>query len=169
MALNLSDLPQAVKAYLNDKVTVTVSPPKPDNGESINPGETFKFTVTVTNAPADNGGIALSNVRFSIRVANPDVIKIRVPTNGSATDISGDPIAAGSEVGFLLFDPTSSDVSTLRVGETDTFTFTGRAGSGTESGSTTITARILADPNIDALFPRNGSSSTSTQSIAVVG
>jgi len=169
MAINLPDLPQAVRTYLNSKVTVTVSPPTPSSGTSIGPEETFTFRVNVVNAPAANGGILLINVRYSIHVENPNVLKIRVPTSGSSLDGSGAPIAPGTEVGFLEFDPFSPLLSTLQIGETDGFTFTGIAGKGQAGGSTAITAKVLADPDINALFPRNEDSTSGTRSVAVVG
>ncbi|MGY1670802.1 hypothetical protein [Geodermatophilus sp. SYSU D00710] len=150
-------------------MTVTVSTLTPASGASINPGETFTFKVRVANATAADGGIILTNVRYSIRVPNPNVIKIRVPSSGTSLDGSGNPISAGSEVGFFEFNPASPDISILQIGETDEFTFTGRAGSGPAGGSTTIVAKILADPDINALFPRNEDSSLATRTVTVVG
>jgi hypothetical protein len=169
MSINLPDLPQAVRAYLNGKVTVTVSSLTPASGSSINPGETFSFSVNVSNASGANGGIALTNVRYQIRVANPNVIRIRVPSAGTSLDSSGQPIAANSEVGFLEFNPSSPDTSYLQIGETDSLSFTGRAGSNQQGGSTTISAKILANPDINALFPRNEDSTAVTRSVTVVG
>jgi hypothetical protein len=169
MSINLPDLPQAVRAYLNGKVTVTVSALTPASGASINPGETFTFKVRVDNAPAASGGILLTNVRYSIRVANSNVIKIRVPSTGTSLDGSGNPIAVGTEVGFFEFNPASPDISSLQIGETDELTFAGKAGAGQAGGSTTISAKILADPDINALFPRNEDSTTATRSVTVVG
>jgi hypothetical protein len=170
MAINLPDLPQAVRAYLDGKVTVTVSAPTPSGGTHIGPGETFTFRVNVVNASAANGGILLTNVRYSIRVEHPNVLKIKVPTTGSSLDGSGAPIDSGDDpVGFLEFNPFSSDLSTLQIGETDGFTFTGIAGKNLAGGTTAITAKILADPDINALFPRNEDSTSGTRNVEVVG
>jgi hypothetical protein len=169
MAINLQDLPKAVRAYLDEKVTVTISDPTPSGGTFIEPDETFTFRVDVFNASAANGGIPLINVRYSIRVEHPDVLKIHVPTTGSSLDGSGHTIAPGTEVGFFEFNPDSPASSTLQVGEADGLNFRGKAGPNRAGGSTRIQAKILADPDINALFPRNEDSSPGIRSVTVVG
>lgn len=168
MAVNLPDLPQAVRAYLDTKVTVTVSALTPV-GQVINPGETFTFSVTATNASAPNGGIALTNVRYQVSVGNANVARIRVPSTGTAIDAQGQPIAPNSEVGFFTFNPSGPDPSYLQIGEADALTLTGRAGTNQAGGTTTITARIQGDPDINALFPRNENSAAGTRGVSVAG
>jgi hypothetical protein len=166
--INLPDLPQAVRAYLDTRVTVTVSALTP-TGQVINPGETFTFSVTATNASAPNGGIALTNVRYQVSVVNASVARIRVPSTGTAIDAQGQPIAPNSEVGFFTFNPSGEDPSYLQIGETDSLSLTGRAGPSPAGGSTSIRARIQADPDINALFPRNENSTQGSRNVSVVG
>jgi hypothetical protein len=169
MAVNLPDLPQAVRAYLDTKVTVTVSALTPSVGQFVNPGETFTFNVTATNASAPNGGIALTNVRYQISVGNANIVRIRVPNTGTAIDAQGQPIDPNSEVGFFTFNPSGDDPSYLQIGETDSLSLTGRAGPNSAGGTTTIVARIQGDPDINALFPRNENSTSGTRSVSVAG
>jgi hypothetical protein len=168
MPINLPDLPQAVRAYLDTRVAVTVSALTP-TGQVINPGETFTFSVTATNASAANGGVALTNVRYQVSVGNANVARIRVPSTGTAIDGQGLPIAPNSEVGFFTFNPSGVDPSYLQIGEGDSISLTGRAGTSQAGGTTTITARIQADPDINALFPRNENSTAGTRNVSVVG
>ena len=65
MAINLHEIPAAVRNYLNTKVTVDIVELKDvDGGNKITPNETFRFNVTVRNANAASGGIRLTNVRY---------------------------------------------------------------------------------------------------------
>jgi hypothetical protein len=173
MTINLPDLPQAVRLYLDTKVSVSVGTIFPAGGTNVTPGETFFFRVTVTNATAVNGGIALSNVRYQIRVLNPSVATLQVPPSsvGSAIGGGGSALNPGDFVGFFELNPSSTDLSYLEIGESppDGITFHGKAGSGSAGGTTTITARILANPDINALFPQNENSGTATRDLPVVG
>jgi len=151
--INLPDLPQAVVAYITSRVTVTVGAVVPTTGQVLNPGETFTFRVTAHNAPAPNG-IALTNVRYRVSVNPASGATIRVPSAGTAIDGHGQPIAPNSNVVFFNFNPSGEDPSYLQIGEADSLPpITGTAGP--NPGLITITARIEADPDINALFPRN--------------
>jgi hypothetical protein len=150
LAINLSDLRQAVLDYLENKVTILIGPFNPLHGHVINPKEVFTFNVGVRNASAADGGIALTNVRYQVSVSNGNVATIRVPGNGTSIDRVGQPIAAGSEVGFFIFTPGSATpedtaLSQLGVGEFNSLFLTGRGGSNSAGGSATITVRIKAD------------------------
>jgi hypothetical protein len=169
LAINLSDLRQAVIDYLNNKVTVVVSQLTPASGNVIGPGEKFTFSVTVTNASAANGGIALNNVRYVVSVGNANVATIRVPSDGTALDGAGHPINANADVGFFNYDPSGDDLSYLQIGESDSIRLSGTAGTNSAGGNTTITARILADPDIYELFPRNERSTAGIRTVSVVG
>jgi hypothetical protein len=169
MTINLPDLPQAVRAYLDTKVAIQVSEFTPAAGDSINPGETFTFSVRVTNASAANGGVALTNVRYHVLVSNANVT-VRVPTGGSSLDGSGQPIEANDDVRFFNFNPAGNlGLSYLQLGETQSLMVTGTAGTNPAGGTSAITARIEADPDINALFPRNETTPTAFRNISVVG
>jgi hypothetical protein len=170
VAINLPDLPRAVRDYLDNKVIVTIDL-KQDVSQVLNPGEPCYILVSVKNASAANGGIALANVRYQVSVANPDVVKFFVPplSRGTTIDGQGHPIAADALVGFFTFDPTDADQSYLRIGEATSIRFNGRTGPNSAGGSTSITARIQADPDINALFPRNENSSAGITNVTIVG
>lgn len=168
MAISLPDLPAAVKAYLNTKVTVTVDLVA-DSGTMVNPGEPCHLLVSVKNTSATQGGIALTKVRYQIRIANPDVLKVFVlpHTAGTTIDGNGHPLTPDTLVGFMEYDPNDANQSYLNVGEATSIRFNGR--SGIHGGSTTITAKILADPDINALFPRNEDSAAGNKDVTISG
>lgn len=168
MAINLKDIPAAVKAYLDTKVTVTVSTPVPSSGTTIGPNETFTFSVVAANADAANGGVVLKNMKYRLAVDNPAVAKIKVPTGGTATDLAGNSLVAGAEVGAFIFAPTSFGFD-LPVGDTDRLSFTGKAGSNQSGGTTTIQARVLADIDLDQLFPKGEDTPSSVKTLIVTG
>jgi hypothetical protein len=170
MAINLRDIPEAVQNYMNTKVTVTVSSFTPAAGASINPNELFTFSITAANANAAGGGIALKNVKYRIQSANAAVAKIKVPAGGASTDLLGNPLAVGTEVAAFIYDPSVISANdTLGVGDSDSISLTGKAGASPAGGSTNIQARILADVDLDSLFPKNEDTSVVTRNITVVG
>jgi hypothetical protein len=172
MAVDLNEISSAVRTYLDTKVAVTISSPEPTTGSSIKSDETFTFRVTAANANVASGGLALRNVKYRIVVENPAVAKIRVPPAvvGRATDLAGDPMAEGAEVSALIFSPAiTAEHSKLGPGDTDTLTLTGKAGPAAGGGTTQIIARILADIDLDVLFPQQLDSPASTRSVVVGG
>jgi hypothetical protein len=166
MAINLLDLRTAVINYLATKVAIDVSPVQPASGTTLCPGETFTFSVTATNASRANGGIGLTAVSYQVEVfLGTSNASIRVPTGGSAIDKGGNPLPAGAEVDFFEFDPSSNDTSYLSPGESDLLLFAGRA---TASGAAAIRARILADPDINDIFPRSFPSERHSTSFSII-
>jgi len=174
MAINLNEIPAAVRAYLDTKITVSVSPLTSAAGPTINPSENFSFSVTVTNANAALGGIALKNVRYILTVDNSAVGKLKVPAIGSSTDLTGAVLAAGAEVAAFIYSPPTfvfigDSAATLGVGDADTQSFSGKAGAAVAGGTTTIRARILADVDLDQLFPKGEDTSVALRTLSVVG
>ena len=170
MAINLRDIPEAVQNYMNTKVTVAVSSFTPAVGATINPNELFTFNVTTTNANAAGGGITLKNVKYRIQSANANVAKIKVPAGGTSTDLLGNALAVGTEVAAFIYNPTAATANdTLGVGDSDILSLTGKAGASPAGGSTNIQARILADVDLDSLFPKDEDTSVVTRNISVVG
>jgi hypothetical protein len=169
MTINLKDIPDAVKSYLDNKVTVTISGVTPRNGDAVNPNESFTFRVAVANANAANGGVALNNVLYHLSVDHPAVIKFKVPptANGSAKDLQGNVLAAGALVGEMIFNPSSAAFD-LPAGDNDSLTVSGIAGSNASGGNATIHARVLAHIDMNLLFPKGGTS-TAARPIEVIG
>ena len=164
MAINLKDIPEAVKAYLNTQVTVTITPFVPV-GNSVQPNETFTFDVTVKN----NGDVALKNVKYKVWAVNPGIAKVRTPTNGSSTDLEGNSIGGDQEVGGFIFNPSNNSVYDLPAGDHDALHLTGKAVSGPSGGTTGIRASVFADIDLDLLFPKGEDSGTSQRTLTVQG
>lgn len=169
MAINLKDIPDAVKSYLNNKVTVTISAITSGNGGAVNPKESFTFKVAVENTNAANGGVALNNVRYHVSVDDQKVVKLKVPPTekGSAKDLQGNLLAAGALVREMIFNPSSAAFD-LPAGDKDSLTIQGIAETDPGGGHTTLHARVLAHIDMNLLFP-NGGTSTVTTPIDVIG
>ena len=170
MAINLQDIPNAVKAYLNTKVTVTIVGivAATESGTVINPNERINFKIRTKNADAANGGVALKNVKYRLSVDNPAVAKIEVPPTavGKTTDVAGVVLTPGTLVGAMIFDPKES-IFELPVGDTQDITFAGQTG-GATGGTTTIRARVIADVDLDALFPTNEDTAPAAKTFSVI-
>jgi hypothetical protein len=164
MAINLKDIPDAVKAYLNSQITVTITPFVPSAGNSVQPNETFTFDVKAEN----NGNVALKNVKYKVWAVNPGIAKLRVPPGGSATDLEGHSLNENAEVGVFIFNPSSSNFD-LPPGDSDTIHLTGKAVSGASGGTTGIRASVFADVDLDLLFPKGEDSGTSQRTLTVQG
>ena len=165
MAINLSELPAAMIQYLLTKVDIDITVEDLIPGPPINPGDTFNIRMRVKNASSTDDGIALTNVRYELSMSTKGIAQIRVPGAGTAIDGSGNPIPANTWVEFLTFNPSAPDPSYLSVGESDSLLFAGRA---IAVGFTQIRTRIQADPDINALFPRNHLTDIHSHNLSVV-
>lgn len=165
---DLAEVPEAVKKYLDTKVSVGISAFTPAVGATIGPNEIFTFKVEVRNAIPAAGGVALSNVKYRIAVTNSAVAKIQVPTGGTSTSLSGVPIAPPMFVDGFIFTPTGVN-SSLGVGDIDNLPLTGKAGPGVAGGTTKVDARILADIDLAQLFPTRQDSTPNIKDLMVVG
>lgn len=188
MTIILRDIRTAVQNYLDTHVTVTISPLSPASGNTIQPNEYFTFSVTATNSSAVDA-IRLVNVRYYVTVLNPAVGKLVVPdTNPDSNGIryrKPGPVlglmvdcAPKEEVGTMYVFPPASVSSPpfvldragdLDVGDSDTIQLRGKAGTNPSGGNTQITCKILAEPDLDFLFPKNEDSSTATRPLIVIG
>jgi hypothetical protein len=186
MAISLPELKTAVETYLHDNVKVEITDLKPRSGSSIQPNETFTFNVTVTNPNPSTAipGIRLVNVRYHVKVeethpfaklvvpaTNPDFngIRYRGPRGAAAPGalVDLDPKAEVDEM--YLFPPASGSTSIdragdLDVGDSDTISVTGKGGS---VGNTNIVCSIIADPDLDYLFPKNRESLPDTEPVVI--
>jgi len=195
MSTNLQEIRTAVQNYLDTKVTVSIGPLVPVRGTVINPNEEFTFKITAINANAANGGVALKNVRWRIWVENPEVGKLIVPSAPmiarSGPNATYPQLDAGKEVaGMYLFPPGLpapfppglpapsiprlpiiwDPASYLHVGDTDTILgLKGKAGSAAGGGTTNIRLKILAEVDMDYLFPKNEDSPTYSTPLNVIG
>ncbi|HEY0404665.1 MAG TPA: hypothetical protein VGC89_02990 [Pyrinomonadaceae bacterium] len=173
MTISLKDIPDAVKAYLNNNVTVNISNPTPDTGNSINPQEGFTFRVVARNANLADGGIDLTNVRYRVESTSLAVAGIRriVSAASAVTDLNGHPFPASAPefVVGMIVTPSSTENLNLGPGDADAFSFRGKAGAATTGGHASIRARILADVDQSLLFPKNEDSPVASVNIDVVG
>ena len=157
MAINLSEIPTAVKTYLNTSVQIKVVAIAPANGTSISPNESFTIQLTVTNANSASGGIALNNLKLRMSVAIAGIATLLVPVNdGTSVSDDGTPLFAGQEVAQLNFIPLDR---TLPVGGVRTFFIKGKAGGpgfgAPAAQSTSFRVRAFADVDLDQLFPKS--------------
>ena len=175
MAIALADLRSAVQTYLNTKVTCTVPSLVPDVPNALSPGEGFTYSIQAKNAPAPDG-IVLTNVRYHVRVVNPNVGKLIVPnplifgTARASADATAPALVAGTQVGAMFLFPgilgNGPDLKRLTVGETDTVS--GLKGKALALGTLELRVNIIADPDEEFLFPRNEDSTEGSRSISVV-
>ncbi len=159
--MSLRDIPDAVKAYLNTQVTVTITQVKPAGGTTITPNEEFDVHIKATNATTSTG-VRLKNVRYRVSFDNPTVADFNIPQDdGTLTNIAG---------GEKLFTPEpEQDESTLGVGESDTIILRAKAGSAAGGGTTTVRARVLADIDLDSLFPKGEDTPVASKTVNVIG
>jgi hypothetical protein len=154
----LRDIRAKVKEYLDTKVTVTISPFTPAAGTSLGPGEKFTFKVTVANANAANFGVRLRNVKYRVSAGDGTVVKLVVPLTGGATDFDGVPLPGSAVVRRFIFHPfgldSEGDNFALDVGDTDSLSLTGIADTNPSGGLVRIKASILADVDLNYLFPK---------------
>lgn len=156
MPIELSDIPAAVTSYLDTQVTTTVSAvtPKDENQDVLTPGQDGTFTVTVTNA-GPPGGVRLINVIYHVEISDGSVAKLIAPQNAlvAAFDKIDDttPIPGGTQRGEMFVKRLTD--TTLDVGETQPglrLDLHCR-----DQGDAEIRARIFADVDQSALFPRS--------------
>jgi hypothetical protein len=147
VAIQLSDIKAAVLSYMENTLDVNVSGVVPATGAEVNPGETFSFTVTISN-PQENGvATTVTSYDFSVRDADARLV---VPGGGLANDEDGNVLLAGSEVRYFNFRP--SPQPTLGVGGGISRTLTGRALLGTGSSFGSVRVRVFGRPDLNDLF-----------------
>jgi hypothetical protein len=159
MAIVLKDLVDAVGNYIANRVQVSITAPDPSTGDEINKNEEFTFAVKVTN-PAAVDSIRLKNIRYAVDSQNPASVDLIVPTDPGLVARSGDhatdPILQpGTRVKFMYIFPSDERNVLEEGGETEAITLRGRAIS--SPANTTIRFRVLADPDLDFLFPKDRS------------
>jgi hypothetical protein len=169
MPINLRDIPDAVQSYLNTQVAVSIAQLAPSSGSSINPGESFEVHLQASNANQSAGGVALKNLKYRISVDNATVAKLVVPGNAyiRATDLAGNDLNGNQEVGAMIVHNMLADE--LAVGGTSTLVINAKAAGAASGGATTVRARVLADVDLDALFPQGEDTAAATRSLTVVG
>ena len=166
----LRDIRTNVEQYV-DAIVPTISPLTLSSGNTLNPNETFTFTVDVGNGAAALG-VRLINVRLRLEVGGA-VAKLLVPdfapgqAGTNVTDLNGNPILApgGWVNGFIIHFPAGHAWDALNPGENvPALQFTGRAQA---IGNTNIHARIIADVDHAWLWPNNQESNSGTRAVSV--
>jgi hypothetical protein len=181
MTISLTDLPVAVKNYLDTKVTINVDI-RPKTGTVINVDEDFSFDISAQNAGSPNG-IALKNVAYFIQVTDPTKAKLYVPDRPGVTARSiphlpmriSTPLTPGTLVDGMCISSTAQEGYTvmwvkpdiqnyLAVGDKDTIK--DLSGKALATGAFAIKCWITADIDLDYLFP--GASSVTRQGAATI-
>jgi len=182
MAINLQELRAAVQNYLDTSVKVSISNITPKSGTQLNPNEEFTFSVTADNSIAGPNAIQLINVRYHVKLNPIGVAKLLAP-NSPATAATvvkafnnpqgtGTPFVLNQSVDemYVFFSGLTFDqANVLSPGDTDTIGLKGRAGSAPGGGATNIQVRILADPDLAHLFPKEQDTPTISKPLNVVG
>jgi hypothetical protein len=182
MTISLTDLPIAVKNYLDTKVTISVDI-RPKTGTVINVDEDFSFDISAQNAGFPSG-IALKNVAYFIQVTDPTRAKLYVPDKPGATAksiphppmLASTPLTPGTLVDGMCITSTAREGYTvmwaksdlqnyLAVGDKDTIK--DLAGRALATGSFAIKCWITADVDLDFLFPA-GEPSVTRQGAATI-
>jgi hypothetical protein len=171
MSINLRDISDAVQSYLNNKVAITIADLSPAEGEGteVNPGESFVVTIEAANASSSSGGVALKNLKYRVSVDDGSVAKLVVPTSAfvHTTDLDGNAVTQGSERTSMIVQKIL--FTKLPVGDTGTLVLEGKASNGAKGGKTSVRARVLADVDLDELFPQGEDTPVATKSLAVNG
>jgi hypothetical protein len=172
----LKDIRQAVRSYLDSRVTCSISTVIPDVPNALSPNEGFTFSITAKNAGnADPDSARLKNIGYHVWIVETAKAKLIVPpaTKGTAYQASNSivvlpPIVNGkpNEVSSYYLVPPEGDFKFLDVDETDTIE--GLRGIAKQLGTFTIKFDIHADPDMDWLFPKNENSGEATRTREVV-
>lgn len=142
----LTDIRDASAGYVARDVVVAIENLKADAPEAVSPGEGFSFDVKWTH----NGMIPLINVR--LLVSGQGGIQLVAPAN-AYSDLSGSaPIPRGSLTARMYLMPQDAYRRRLEQNESEKWTLRGRAES---LGTATIEAWVIANLDLDWLFPPN--------------
>ncbi len=169
MAIDLRDITDAVQSYLNKKVVIAITDVTPAEGDKVNPGESFDVNLEATNADATAGGVALTNLKFRVSVDDGSVAKLVVPegTFFHSTDLDGKDVTKGTQRTSMIVQNTL--FTKLGAGESLPLKVTGIANNAASGGKTTVRARVLADVDIEELFPQGEDTASVSKSLSVVG
>jgi len=155
MTIALSDLPAAVREYLDNEVTVEIG--KLTTG--LQPGESGSFTVRVSNAGVPTG-IRLVDLKYHLTSSNEDILELEVPGSSlfvtRATTNPNDPeLPRGDLVTEMVVFPPPDLAefgSSLDVGHVREIEFTYR---GAGAGPGQIRCHLHASIDESTLFPGN--------------
>jgi hypothetical protein len=151
----------------------------PATGILLGQNEEFCLLITVKNASPDSGGLALKNVRYHLWVENPEILKLIVPNapivarSGYSSD--SPVIGVGKLVNemYLFF---SDQRGYLGPGDFDTLgndTYSpnsilrGRIGTPNNQLGTNIRFKVIADLDMDYIFPKNEDTASSNRWVSV--
>lgn len=189
MAINLQDIRTSVQTYLNEKVIVKISELIPESGIQLGQNEKFAFKVTVSNAPSNEGGLALKNVRYYIEIDNPLVAKLYVPPNiedffhvigwaKSEPNDNSENLQPGKLVNYYYLFPGKGNKHKdyLNPGESKSFGSTifseshikGKTQTPLNGSGASIVFKVLAEIDLDYIFPKNEDSPIVTKPFSVV-
>jgi len=155
MTIALSDLPAAVRDYLDNEVDVEIG--KLTSG--LQPGESGSFTVRVTNAAAPRG-IRLVDLKYHLTTSDEDILQLEVPGSPifitrASTDPNGPALPRNDFVREMVVFPLGDFADfgpTLDVGAVQEIEFTYR---GTGAGAGKIRCHVHGTIDESTLFPGN--------------
>jgi hypothetical protein len=166
MAINLSDIREAVLDYFSSQVVASITVAAL-NGREINPDEQFAITLTAKNSAGNSSqGVQINNVCYHVSVDDDDNARLIAPPtsvavtreNASSSSSRVNPGEERQEL-FLFHDVT------LQAGDTDSVSIFGHAVHG---GATKLKFHMHGDVDLNYLFPPDQQSATSSQSVSIV-
>lgn len=176
MAISFNEIRQAFRTDMDAGVIATISELREqEDGNDINPGDGFAFDVSATNAPVEEGGVKIKDVRFRLAVANDSVAKLVVPDPrvAAATDPNnGAALTRGTLVREMVLQPRAlvgSDGDLAPGGTKRLNGLQGKAGNGAQGGQTSLIVSVSADPDLADLFPEDEVGVDVSREIVVTG
>lgn len=161
----LTDIRAASLAYVPEKLTTSVSAINPKEGSSVNPDETFTFSVAAQNAAALAGGVQLREVVFHVKVQNDAVAKILAGVQMYSDPKLKHPLAPLTPVKEVYFLGAPG----LAPGQLASHGLMGRAGPRAGGGTTNLEFNVCADIDVNWLFAPDQYSKMATKPVTVVG
>lgn len=170
MAILLKDVRAELQHHLNSQVSTSASF-RAGTGSVINAGESVLVDVTATNSAAVDS-VQLINVVYHLRIGSPAVARLSKPSPAQGVARSGPKPgdAAILDLAFpvaeyYLHPPAGTDPKVLTPGETDTIF--GLPAKALAAGSTSVYVNVLADLDLQWLFPKMEDSPTVSKTLTV--
>lgn len=164
----LNDIRAEIVSYFS-KIPVTLSV-IPDQGSTVNPGETFSVRVSVKNPDSIGDGLYLHKLRLHIAVNNPLVAMLLPPEDVPAyadAEMTGQPLARERAVKAMVVRYDGVPEGHIPPGADRELVVRGRAAKKLSEAQVQISARVSAQVDLGRIFPTTISAET-VESLQVI-